>query len=131
MNVYLARLDRFLKRHGEPVWLQRQVGTAGAITRVRVEIKAWVKSMMEDQMIASITQQNYMVIVSPTELFKAKWPGGQPPSPDTFGIIDASDRRIPETTDAIYIRGKPRTIKNVQPVFDGGSCIRIELNCVG
>jgi hypothetical protein len=131
MNVLLAQLDRFLKHRGETVWLQRQVGTAGAITRVRVEIRAWVRSMMEEQLVASITQQNFMVIISPTQLNAEQWPGGQLPTGPVFGIIAASDRRIPETTDVIYIRGRQRTIQNVQPVFDRGECIRIEMSCVG
>lgn len=132
MNVMLSHLDRFLKHRGEDIWLQRQVGTGPtAQTRVRVKVRAWVKSLMEEQLIGSITQQNFMVIISPTQLNAEQWPGGQPPSTPSFGIIDASDRRIPETTDAVFLRGRQRTIQNVQPVFDRGECVRIEMNCLG
>jgi hypothetical protein len=131
MDVFREGLDRFLRNRGETVWLQRQAGTGGAITRVRVKVRAWVRSLMEEQLIGSITQQNFMVIISPTELFKAQWPGGLTPSAPSFGIIEPRDQRIPVSSDAIFIRGTQRTIQNVQPVFDRGTCIRIEINCTG
>jgi hypothetical protein len=130
MNALLSQLDRRLKRRGEPVWLQRTTGTNKA--NVRAQVPAIVRTLMAEQLIGSITQQNYFILVSPTHLWDHRqWPGGQTPNAPLSGIIEPRDPRIPTNNDAIFVRGSQRAIQNVQPVFDKGVCIRIEISCLG
>ena len=132
MNTFLAQLDRRLKERGEPVWLQRSSGGGVNTFRTRAEVPALVRTLTSEQLIGGITQQNIFIVISPTHLFDHRqWPGGLTPTPQSFGIIDPSDIRLPTTSDAIFARGKQRAIQNVQPVFDRAACIRIEITCLG
>ena len=93
-------------------------------------MRAIVRALTVEQLIGNITQQNYFVIISQTGIIKAQWPGGKT-SAATGGIIAPSDSRIPNTCDLVYIRGMQKVVQRVAPVFDRGSCIRIELTVLG
>ena len=80
--------------------------------------------------VGNITQQNYFIIISPTYILRAQWPGGKTPVA-TGGIIAPSDPRIPNTTNVVYIRGAQKAVQRVATVFDRGQCIRIELTVLG
>lgn len=125
----LAQLDRRLDRRGEDVVLRRWVGTQNR-SYVECVVPAIVRALTVEQLIGTITQQNFFIIISPTNLLRQQWPGGQPPSV-TGGLIEPTDSRLPRTSDQLYVRGSVRTIGRVAPVFDAGTCIRIELTVTG
>jgi hypothetical protein len=129
MNALMALLDRRLARRGETIYLRRTVGTANQ-SYVQCELKAIVRALTVEQLIGNITQQNYFLIISPTGIIKAQWPGGKTPAA-TGGIIAPSDPRIPLTSDVVYVRGSQKAVQRVAPVFDRGACIRIELAVLG
>jgi hypothetical protein len=131
MNALLAQLDRRLARRGETIYLRRAVGTTNQ-SYVQCELKAIVRALTVEQLIGNITQQNFFLIVSPTGIIKAQWPGGKTlATPPSGGIIAPSDPRIPLTSDVVYLRGSQKAVQRVAPVFDRGECIRIELTVLG
>jgi hypothetical protein len=129
MNALLAQLDRRLARRGETIWLRRTVGTTNQ-SYVQCEVPAIVKPLTVEQLIGAIAQQQFFLIISPTHILRAQWPGGKTPAA-TGGIIAPIDPRIPVTTDSVIIRGATKAVQRVAPVFDRGACIRIELTVLG
>ena len=130
MNALLAQLDRRLAQRGEPIFLRRQVNAGVANTYVQVRIPAIVRALTVEQLIGSVTQQNYFIICSPTEIYRQQWPGGKTPA--AIGpITGATDPRIPITSDNVYVRSAQRAVQRVAAVFDQGVCIRIEINVLG
>lgn len=130
MNQLLAQLDRRLAHRGENVVVRRRVQAGSTGSFVDAVVPAIVRALTVEQLIGSITQQNFFVIISPTDLLRQQWPGGVAPSV-MGGLIEPSDPRIPRTADALYVRGVQRAIQRVAPVFDCGECIRIELSVLG
>lgn len=129
MNRFLAQLNRRLERRGELIELRRTVGTTNQ-SYVQCRIPAIVRALTVEQLIGAITQQNYFLIISPTHINRQQWPGGKPPAV-TGSIIQQSDPRIPVTSDSVILRGAPKAVQRVAPVFDAGECIRIELTVLG
>ncbi len=128
MNALLAQLDRRLAQRGEMIYLRRTVGLNQSYVQCR--IPALVRALNVEQLIGNITQQNYVLIISPTEIYRQQWPGGKPPA-TTGGIIAPSDQTTPSTADKLYLRGAEKAVQRVAPVFDRGECIRIEINVLG
>ena len=123
----LTSLNRRLKRRGEDVVLHRSVGTTNT-SYVQARVKAFVRPLTAEQLIANITSMKYFLILSPSELMNDKqWPGGRAVVAATNSIIAPSDTRLPTSSDKVYIRGAQKAVSNVSPVFDAGVCIRIEM----
>jgi hypothetical protein len=129
MNADLAQLDRRLARRGETIYLRRTVGTQNQ-SYVQCKLPAIIRTLTTEQLIGGIVQTNYLLLISPTHIIKAQWPGGKTPAA-TGGIIAPSDPRIPLTTDSIYLRGAQKAVQRVAPAFDRNECIRIELTVLG
>ncbi len=130
MNALRAQLDRRLAQRGEPIFLRRQVNAGSANTYVQIRMPALVRTLTVEQLIGAITQTNFFIILSPTEILKQQWPGGKAATIVT-AISGATDIRIPITGDVCFVRGSQKAIKRVAPVFDRGECIRIELSVLG
>jgi hypothetical protein len=128
-NRAVARLDRFLKRRGEPVTLYRTVGVA-VQSNVTATVNGIVRTFSAQQLIAGLTQQNYLVVLSPTDLRKQGWPGGVAARADGTPLV-IGDPAIPKISDKIAFRGQQRSITMIAPVYDGAECVRIELKVVG
>lgn len=134
-NQHLARLDRRMRLRGEPCELIRTVGT-GTQTKNRVNARCIVKPLTVQQLVGGLTQTNYMIIMSPTDLRRAGWPGARGPATVASGNLPSGDRPpkdfvLPTTNDAIYFRGTQKAIQRVAPIYDGGECVRIELTVLG
>lgn len=130
MNQFLAQLDRRLARRGELIDVRRQINAGSTNTFVMARVPAIVRALTVEQLIGSITQQNFFIIISPTHLARQQWPGGKTPAA-TGSIIQSSDPRLPNTSDSVWIRGALKAVQRVAPVFDAGVCIRIELSVLG
>jgi hypothetical protein len=77
---------------------------------------------------SGIIEGDSLVIMSPTQIVAAQWPGGQvvtsPPS--------MLDPRVPRQGDKAIIAGKMRTVQAAAPIyFPSGALIRIELRVKG
>lgn len=129
MNALLAQLDRRLARHGETIYLRRTVGTSNQ-SYVQCELLAVVRALTVEQLVGGITQQNYLIITSPTEIIRQQWPGGKAPAA-AGAIIAPTDPRMPITSDVVFVRGAQKAVQRVAPVFNGGECVRIEMTVLG
>lgn len=130
MNQLLAQLDRRLEQRGEAIALRKRTQAGSTTSWIDCTVPAIIRSLTVEQLIGSITQQNFFMIISPTHLTRAQWPGGRTPAA-TGSLISPSDPRIPTTSDQVIFRGRTTGIQRVAPVFDSGECIRIELSVIG
>jgi hypothetical protein len=82
-----------------------------------------------EQILAGITATDLNVIMSPTQINNAQWPGGQVPLLPPFDV----DQRIPRINgpDKMIIRGALRTIAYCDPKFIGDELVRINLRVTG
>ncbi len=123
MTPELAALDRALARAGETVILRRTTGTTPQVS-FDVECKAMVRGYRPEELVGGITQTDSLVILSPTSIERAQWPGAQ--SPSAFG-----DVRVPKKGDKVVIQGRTRNVEAVGPIYVRGELVRIELRVLG
>lgn len=131
MNAMLAQLNRRLHRRGEWVYVRRNAGTGASNTSyVEAKVKAFIKALTVDELIAGITQQNFLVTISPTHLEEQQWPGGSVIAAG-FGLIPVRDSAFPRQNDKVILRGTTKNVERIVAVWDGDECIRIELAVKG
>lgn len=136
MNHLLAQLDRRLNRRGENIILRKRTLSGSTGSNVDCTVPAIIRALTREQLIGGISQQNFFLIISPTHILRAQWPGGRPPAaPGSFtapgSLIDPADPSIPLVNDQVIFRGRTQSIQRVAPVFDSGECVRIELSVIG
>lgn len=127
MTAYVAALDEALREAGEDIILRRVVGTGASAVNVDVTVRASVRAFAPDELVGTISQSDSMVIISPTQIVAAQWPGGQPVS----GAIHQADPRVPKIGDKAIIQGRIRNIAFVKPIVVAGELVRIELTVAG
>jgi hypothetical protein len=127
----LAALDEALEIAGEDVIIRRIYGQAPRTNNVDVTVRAAVRTFQPSELLGGIAQTDSKVIVSPTDITAAQWPGGEMPSPTV------ADPTIPKITDRIVIQGRVRTIAVVQPIYMEDEStglrelVRIEMRVLG
>lgn len=127
MIAEVFALDNALRRAGENVVLRRVVGKAPNASNVDVTVRAAVRSVSGDQIAGTITQNDMTVIVSPTDILAAQWPGGAVDG----AVVSDVDPRIPRTTDKMIVQGRERQVKLSKPIFVGGVWARTDLIVAG
>ena len=115
----IAALDRHLASNGEDVVLQKIV--SGAVS-ASVTARAIVRGYDPEELVAGIAQQDSLVIVSPTEIDAAAWPG----LPDGL-----EDERVPVKGDRVSIAGRVRAIEAATGIRMAGELVRIEMQVRG
>lgn len=126
MNQELAALDRALARKGEVITLRRSSGSTPS-TFFDVELKAIVRGYTPQELIGGLSQTDSLVIISPNDLARAQWPGGQTPQTGMF----VSDPRLPRKNDRVIVQGRTRNVETVGPIFVGDEMVRIEMRILG
>lgn len=101
----IARLDGALARRGEDVLLRKSNSVAGQVT-----VKGRIRFYRPDEIEGIIVQGDSKVVISPTGL-------------DTFGI--------PPSNGYVVIADTPRRIIAVNAIRDGGTLVRIDMQCRG
>lgn len=119
----IADLDEALADAGEDIVLQRLTGTQQI--PYSVTCRAVVRGYAPEELIAGsgITQQDVKVILSPTEIEVAGWPGAQPQT--------SGDKRVPVKNDRILRQGRPLTVQAAAGIYVGGELVRIEATARG
>jgi hypothetical protein len=84
------------------------------------------------QIAAGIPATEMNVILSPTQINDAQWPGGQVPALPPFNL----DQRVPRagTTDKVILKDRgepPRAVTRSDPKFINGELVRINLRISG
>lgn len=123
MTAEIAALDGGLARAGEDIVIRRKAGSGSNQVNVDVKCRAVVRTVSADQIAGTITQNDVNVILSPTQILAAQWPGGVYEGP----VASDVDPRIPRVNDFAVVQGKQRQVKNAKPIFVGGVWVRMEL----
>lgn len=132
MNALIAALDRGLAVAGKWVVLRRTVGDDENTVSVDVRCRARVDAMDNTINAAGHRVSEYVLIISPTQIDEAQWPGGTTPPVLPFNV----DQRIPrkDSTDQILmydVHDNPMTITFVDAKIINDELVRINLRCVG
>lgn len=123
MTPEIAALDRALALTGEMVVLRRQYGVSPNVW-VDVECLAFIRGYVPDQLVTGIYQTDMLAIISPTEIDRAKWPGGS-------GLSATDDARVPKIGDKLVVRNRTRNVEAVGPIYVRGELVRIEMRVKG
>jgi hypothetical protein len=129
-EAHIARLDASLERDGEDIIIRRVVGTAPNTAPVDIECRAKVTAEGTDMLSGGITTTTYSIIISPTQIREAQWPGGTVAALPPFD----RDQSIPRAglTDKVLMRGLPPiAIHYVDPVFLDGQWVRANMKATG
>ena len=108
-------LDAALLDAGEDIIVRRQIAAGTNIANIDVTCRARVDTVGANEIAGTIAVSDLKIIMSPTEILAAQWPGGVPAYP----VSNASDPRIPRITDFVVARGKQRQVKMVDPKIIG------------
>lgn len=128
MNRHIVSLNRALARTGQDVILRRVIGATNQVS-VDCPCRAFVRGYQPEQLAGSIVQGDSRVTISPTDLDRGQWPGGQPiTSPPS-----ETDPRVPRGggADRIIIEGKSRTVISADPIYVAGELVRIDVQVRG
>lgn len=121
----IARLDGSLARVGEDVVLRRNtLGPGGVQIPFDATVRAQVRGYEPAELTAAVIQGDSRVILSPTQIEQAGWPGATA-APVT------GDRRVPRRGDVVLVQGTPRHVFAAAPKYVGGVLVRIELQVRG
>lgn len=129
MSDLIAALDSALAGYGEWVTLRRVIGNGSNTTPVDVKCRARVDVATTEQIEAGIIATDLNVIMSPTQINNAQWPGGHVPLQPPLDV----DQRVPHINgiDKMIVRGAERTIAYCDPKFIGDELVRINLRVTG
>lgn len=132
MSGEISALDNALAQHSEEVTLRLVIGSGTAVSNVDVKCRARVDSVTAEQMlVAGIVSTDLNLIISPTQINKEQWPGGQAPqNPPPFN----PDPRIPRPNGPYkaIVRGAVRQIAWVDPKFsNNGELVRLNMRVNG
>lgn len=121
----IARLDASLERCGEDVVLRRNtLGPGGAQIPFDATIRGHVRGYDPKELTGTIIQGDSKVIVSPTDIDRAGWPG-----PAVGAVV--GDRRVPRKNDVVVVQGAPRQVMSAAPKYVAGTLVRIEIQVRG
>ncbi|MCK0198979.1 hypothetical protein MWN34_18940 [Ancylobacter sp. 6x-1] len=119
----LAALDLWLAEFGSPVILRRVTWLDGVAVPADVEMPAMVRGYQPHELTGSTVQGDSSVLLSPTPIIKAGWPG--------VPSADGTDVRVPVRGDKLVIAGRVRNIEAAAPIYVAGELVRIELQVSG
>jgi hypothetical protein len=117
----ISQIDDQLLKHGEDIVLRRRVSGG---PDAEVTCRALVRGIKAELIVGTITQLDLNVIISPTQILAADWPGGDPSS----GPVDP---RLPRVSDIVVIKGRERQVKMSDPIFLHGVWVRCNLVVAG
>lgn len=130
MSDHIAALDNALAQVGEDMILRRVVGTVPNQVNIDVKCRATVNALtVQQQLVAGIAATELNVVISPTQINNAQWPGGHVPLQPPFDV----DQRIPRVggADKMIVRNVLRSITFVDAKVIGGELVRIDARVSG
>jgi hypothetical protein len=122
----VSQLDRSLAVDGEDFVLRRVVGNTNQ-ANVDVVCRGFIRGYMPEELTTTIIQGDSKIIMSPTQIIAAQWPGGLP----VISSNAALDPRVPRRNDKTIVQGKPRNIEAASPIYLANELVRIELQVRG
>lgn len=119
----IAALDRQLAAHGEDIVITRIVKRGGVNVTESVTCRAFVRSVSADEIAGKITAEDLKVIISPTQILAAGWPG----TDENIIAGNNVDQRLPKSSDKVVVQGRPREIRAPKPKLLKGIWVRSDL----
>lgn len=121
----IAQLDRALALNGAPATLRRTVGN-GPSTQVHIDapVTAFVRRAEPATLIGAQVQAMNEVVISPTDITRAQWPGPMP-----AGWV--GDWEVPRKGDTVILQEGPRMVMASRPLRMAGQLVRLELTVQG
>lgn len=121
----IADLDAALAETGQTITLRRlTLGPNGVQIPFSVDCAAAVRGYAPNELVNGITQQDSKVILSPTEITRAGWPG-------PAMVPTTLDRRVPLKNDKVIIDGRVRNVEAAIGVSVGSELVRLEIQVKG
>ena len=120
----IADLDAALASDGEWIELWRETGPQRF--PFKVKCRAFVRGYAAQELVGGIAQTDSKIVMSPTEIVRAGWPG-----PNSSATPTNQDRRVPRKGDAVVIGGRKRAVEAAGGIYLGGELVRIELRVLG
>jgi hypothetical protein len=122
-------LDNALANYGEDIILRRIVGSGATAINIDVTCKARVDAVTTQEALAGVPATDLNVILSPTQINSAQWPGGGIPLVPPFDV----DQRIPRVggSDNMIVRHMLRRITFVDAKVINGELVRINARVAG
>lgn len=125
----ISALDDALADDGEDIVLRRTVGTGSSVINLDVVCRAKVNAVSAQEVAAGIAESDLRLILSPTQINDAQWPGGTPvAAPSAFN----GDPSLPVPGDKVIVQNR---LRNVAAPVDaqsiGGVTVRINLRVTG
>ena len=120
----IADLDAALAADGEWIELWRETGTQKI--SFKVKCRAFVRGYTAQELVGGISQTDSKLILSPTEIIHARWPG-----PNSSATPTNQDRRVPRKGDAVVIAGRKRAVEAAGGIYLSGALVRIEMRVLG
>lgn len=124
-DALIADLDAALKDAGEDIRLQRlTLGPGGTQIPVEVVCRATVRGYAPHELVGGIAQQDVKLILSPSEITRAAWPGGTP-------MPNRPDPRVPLKGDRVITGRGTLAVQAASGIFIGSTLVRIEIQARG
>jgi hypothetical protein len=121
----IGKLDDALAKAGEDIVLRRIYGQAPRTNYVDVTVRATVRSFSPEELVGGINQTDSKVIISPTDIANAGWPGGEI---ESTTVVNPS---LPRINDFAIINGRKRAIQVVDPIYVQDELVRVEMRVLG
>lgn len=122
--------DALLGGAHEEVILRRVIGSAPNQVSVDVTCIARADAASVEQIAAGIPATDFNLILSPTQINQAQWPGGSVPALPPFDLDQSVPRVGP--TDKVLMRGQaPKAVAWVDAKLVGREVVRIEMRVTG
>jgi hypothetical protein len=122
-------LNMTLSEDGEWIEIRRLYGTQ--LIPVSVTCRAFVRAINAEELAAGISQDNSNVVISPSEIIAAGWPGPWTPTLPAEPVNPGTDRRVPKKGDKAVIKNRVRNIEFARPVYVDDELVRINLRVLG
>lgn len=132
MSDLIAALDNALAQVGEDVVVRRIVGTAPNQVNIDVRCRAMVTALSVAQLAAGIPSTELNVVLSPTQINEAQWPGGTVQKLPPFNLDQRVLRAGPTDKILLVDRGDaPRAVTFSDPKFINSELVRMDLRISG
>jgi hypothetical protein len=119
----IADLDQALLEVGEDATLRRMQLVAGVQSVLSsVDVRIVMRQYGPQELVGGITQGDSFVILSPSEIIAANWPGT---------VTSPGDKRVPKHGDQLIVQGIARTVQTGTPFYIAGALVRLELQVRG
>ena len=118
-------LDRALSIRGQDAALERPTGNnqAWITVNVRCMVAGYQPHELTETPGSGIQVGDSKVILSPTQINEARWPGGF-----VLGSTTQGDQRVPKPNiDRMIISGKTRSVISADPLYVDNILVRLEI----